>query len=131
MTKPAKISKPEAVDDGGFDDMYGSNWLGPDDIKKPFTTVIDSQERHHFPGLNGGKEKDKLALTLRNVRKPLVCNKTNALTLADAYARIRRLRRVSCSIVRFYVAKYSAALRSHGHVAKAQARPKLNLLGDA
>ena len=86
MAKTAKVSKPEESD-GGFDDMYGSNWLSPDDIKKPFRTVIESWERQTFPGPGGG-EKDKMVLTLKDVKKPAVLNKTNALNLAGAFGKL-------------------------------------------
>ena len=88
MAKQAKLSNSgNNGDDGGFDDMYGSNWLSPDDIKKPFRTTIEDWERQTFKGPNGGKEKDKMVLTLKDVKKPAVLNKTNALNLAGKYGK--------------------------------------------
>jgi hypothetical protein len=85
MAKQVKLSKSES-DDDAFNDMYGSNWLSPDDIKKPFTTTIEAWERQTFSG-PGGKEKDKVVLTLKEVKKPCVCNKTNVLNLSTEYAK--------------------------------------------
>jgi hypothetical protein len=88
MAKPAKISKPED-DTNGFDDMYGSKWLSPDDIKKPYRTVIEGWERQTFTGPNsGGKEVDKVVLKLKDIRKPAVLNKTNAISLATTYGKL-------------------------------------------
>jgi len=67
--------------------MYGSNWSSPDDIKKPFHTVIESWERQTFSAPGGG-EKDKMVLTLKDVKKPVVLNKTNALNLAGAFGKL-------------------------------------------
>lgn len=87
MAKPAKLSKPEASEDD-FNDMYGSNWLSPEDIKKPFTTIIEAWERQTFNGPGGGATKDKVVLTLRNIKKLAVLNKTNALNLATEYGKV-------------------------------------------
>jgi hypothetical protein len=82
-----QIKKPEVdEDDSDFLDMYSSNWLSPDDIKKPFTTTIESWERQTFKGPNGG-DKDKIVLGLKNVKKLAVLNKTNALNLASEYGK--------------------------------------------
>ena len=86
MAKQAKLSKPEASDDA-FDDMYGSNWLSPDDIKKPFTTTIETWERQTFTGQGGKGDKDKMVLTLKGVRKSAVLNKTNALAISSVYGK--------------------------------------------
>jgi hypothetical protein len=86
MAKNAKVSKMEESDDG-FDDLYGSAWLSPDDIKKPFRTVIESWERQTF-STPGGGEKDKYVLTLKDARKPCVLNKTNALNLAGTFGKL-------------------------------------------
>jgi hypothetical protein len=86
MAKPSKLSKPETSDDA-FEDMYGSNWLAPDDIKKPFYTTIVTWERQTFTGQTGKGDKDKMVLTLKDVKKSAVLNKTNALSLAAAYGK--------------------------------------------
>jgi hypothetical protein len=87
MAKQAKLAKPEEpYDDGGFDDMYGSNWLSPEDIRKPTQTSIEAWERSTFKGPNG-KDKDKIVLTLKGVKKPAVLNKTNATNMADAFGK--------------------------------------------
>jgi hypothetical protein len=87
MTKAAKLSKPEAIDDDVFSDMYGSNWFGPDDVRKMFTTLIESWERVTFAGIGGKAERDKIVLTLKGVKKPVPLNKTNALNLASAWGK--------------------------------------------
>ena len=87
MAKSAKAPISHSPDDGGFDDMYGSHWLSPEDIKKPFYSSIDAQERETFTGQGGGPEKSKLVLRLRGVKKPFVLNKTNALNLASTYGK--------------------------------------------
>jgi hypothetical protein len=87
MPMAKQVKHLEAADDGGFDDMYGSNWTSPDDIKRPLTAKIKAQERQTFKG-TGGAEKDKLVLTLEGVKKPVVCNKTNALNLATAFGKV-------------------------------------------
>jgi hypothetical protein len=86
MAKVAKVSKLEESD-GAFEELYGSHWLSPDDIKKPFRTVIESWERQTFSAPGGG-EKDKMVLTLKDVRKRCVVNKTNALSLASAFGKL-------------------------------------------
>jgi hypothetical protein len=83
MKGTAKLSKPASDD---FDDCYGSNWLGPDDAKKPIHSKPQTWERQTFKG-SDGKEKDKIVLTFEGVKKPCVVNKTNALSLAGAYGK--------------------------------------------
>ena len=69
-----------------FDDIYGSNYLAATDLKKPITTVIEQVEQEDF-ARQGEKKKMKVVLYLRGVRKPVIVNKTNALTLANAFGK--------------------------------------------
>jgi hypothetical protein len=85
MAKQAKLAHHEP-DTDAFEDMYGSNWLSPDDIKKAFRTTIEAWERQTF-NKGDGKEKDKMVLTLKGVKKQVVLNKTNALNLATMYGK--------------------------------------------
>ena len=85
--KPAKLAKPEENDDA-FNDMYGSAWVSPDDVKKPFRTTIEDWERQTFNVPGGKGEKDKIVLTLKGVKKKLVLNKTNALSLASKFGKV-------------------------------------------
>jgi hypothetical protein len=89
MAKPAKLSPPNSTgssDDGGYDDMYGSNWLSPDDVKKNFYAISKRQERQTFS--QGGKgEKDKVVIFFDGIKKGLVLNKTNAGSLASVYGK--------------------------------------------
>jgi hypothetical protein len=67
-----------------FDDLYGSNFLAATDLKKPITTVIEQIEYQDF-ARQGERKKMKAVLYLRGLKKPVVCNKTNALTLRGAF----------------------------------------------
>jgi hypothetical protein len=88
MAKSAKAQISNSTsDDLGFDDMYGSHWLSPDDVRKPFYSSIDEQEKQTFNGQGGQAAKDKIVLTLRGLRKKAVLNKTNALNLAEAWGK--------------------------------------------
>jgi hypothetical protein len=86
MQKPAKLAKPEENDDA-FNDMYGSAWTSPDDIRKNFYSTIETQEPQAFDDGKKG-EKTKLVITLKGVKKPFVLNKTNALNLASVYGKV-------------------------------------------
>jgi hypothetical protein len=69
-----------------FDDLYGSNYLAATDLKKPITTVIEQVEQEDF-ARQGEKKKMKAVLYLRGVKKPVIVNKTNALSLATAFGK--------------------------------------------
>jgi hypothetical protein len=69
-----------------FDDLYGSNYLAATDLKKPITTVIEQVEQEDF-ARQGEKKKMKAVLYLRGLKKPVIVNKTNALTLATAFGK--------------------------------------------
>jgi hypothetical protein len=84
--KQAKLESPKSDSGFGFDEMYGGHWLAPDDVEKPFTTTIESWKRQSFA--NPGGSKDKLVLTLHDVRKPVVLNVTNARNLAAKYGKV-------------------------------------------
>ena len=88
MARQAKLSNSENNgDDDAFNDMYGSAWVSPDDIKKPFYSRIEAWERQTFNVTGGKGEKDKYVLTLRGLKKKLVLNKTNALNLAIVHGK--------------------------------------------
>ncbi len=67
-----------------FDDLYGSNFLAATDLKKPITTVIEQIEYQDF-ARQGERKRMKAVLHLRGLKKPVVCNKTNALTRREAF----------------------------------------------
>ena len=90
MAKSVKHSGAGAGNGGGmneddFNDMYGTKFLGPDDVK-PTRTVIDAVGKEIFDRPDGRSEA-KLLLHFRDFRKPLPCNKTNAHNLASAYGK--------------------------------------------
>jgi hypothetical protein len=62
-----------------FDDLYGSKYLAATDLKKPFTSTIEEVDRQDF-ARQGERQKMKVVLQLKSVKKPVVVNKTNALT---------------------------------------------------
>jgi hypothetical protein len=66
--------------------MYGTKYLGPDDVKKPTTTLTDAVGKEIFDRPDGRSEA-KVLLHFKAFRKPLPCNKTNALNLASAYGK--------------------------------------------
>jgi hypothetical protein len=74
------------MNEDDFNDMYGTKYLGPDDVKKPTTTVIDAVGKEIFDRPDGRSEA-KALLHFRDFRKPLPCNKTNAYNLATDYGR--------------------------------------------
>lgn len=69
-----------------FDDLYGNQYLAASDVKRPFTTTIETVEMVDF-ARQGERKKMKAVLTLKGVKKPLVVNKTNALSLSEAYGK--------------------------------------------
>jgi hypothetical protein len=69
-----------------FDDLYGSKFLAASDVKKPFTATIKEVEKQDF-ARQGERSKVKVVLTLKSVRKPVVCNKTNALSLSEEFGK--------------------------------------------
>jgi hypothetical protein len=69
-----------------FDDLYGSNFLAATDLKKSITTVIEQVEQQDF-ARQGERKKMKAVLHLRGIKKPVIVNKTNALTLAAAFGK--------------------------------------------
>jgi hypothetical protein len=92
MTKNVKHSGAGGGNGGGglneddFNDMYGTKYLGPDDVKKPTATMTDSVDKEIFDRPDGRSEA-KVLLHFKAFRKPLPCNKTNALNLASAYGK--------------------------------------------
>jgi hypothetical protein len=69
-----------------FDDMYGSQYLAATDLKKPITTMIEQVETDDF-ARQGERKKVKAVLHFRGMKKPMICNKTNALVLAAAFGK--------------------------------------------
>ena len=69
-----------------FDDLYGSQYLVASDLKKPFTATIEEVEQQDF-ARQGERQRMKAVLHLKDVRKPIVLNKTNALNLAEAFGK--------------------------------------------
>jgi hypothetical protein len=67
-----------------FEDLYGSKYLAASDIKKPFTAIIETVDKLDF-ARQGERQKMKVVLTLKGQHKPVVVNKTNALTLSEAF----------------------------------------------
>jgi hypothetical protein len=70
------------AEDSDFDDLYGSKYLAASDVKKPFSAAITEVEKQDF-ARQGERSKVKVVLTLKGVRKPIICNKTNALSLSE------------------------------------------------
>ena len=69
-----------------FDDLYGSNFLAATDLKKPITAIVEQVEQQDF-ARQGERRKMKAVLHVRGIKKPIVVNKTNALTLAAAFGK--------------------------------------------
>jgi hypothetical protein len=69
-----------------FDDLYGSQYLTASDLKKPFTSVIEEVDKQDF-ARQGERQKIKVVLHLKGVRKPIIVNKTNALNLSEQYGK--------------------------------------------
>jgi hypothetical protein len=64
-----------------FDDLYGSQYLAA-----PFTSVVEEVDKQDF-ARQGERQKMKVVLHLKGVRKPIVVNKTNALNLSEQYGK--------------------------------------------
>jgi hypothetical protein len=69
-----------------FDDLYGSNFLAATDLKKPITAIVEQVEQQDF-ARQGERRKMKAVLHVHGIKKPIVVNKTNALTLAAAFGK--------------------------------------------
>jgi hypothetical protein len=69
-----------------FDDLYGSQYLAAADLKKPFTTAIEEIDEQDFARQGEGQRLKKV-LRLKGVRKPVVLNKTNALSLGEEFGK--------------------------------------------
>jgi hypothetical protein len=69
-----------------FDDLYGSKYLAASDVKKPFTTTVEAVDKVDF-ARQGERQKMKVILELKGIRKPVVVNKTNALNLSEEWGR--------------------------------------------
>jgi hypothetical protein len=69
-----------------FDDLYGSQFLAATDLKKPFTATIEAVTKQDF-ARQGERQKMKVVLHLKGVRKPIVVNKTNALSLSEEFGK--------------------------------------------
>jgi hypothetical protein len=69
-----------------YDDLYGSRFLAATDLKAPVNVVIDRIEQETF-ARDGGPSRQKAVLYFKGRTKAVVCNKTNAAMLADAYGK--------------------------------------------
>ena len=69
-----------------FDDLYGSQYLAATDVKRPFAAAIEDIDEQDF-ARQGERPRVKKVLHLKGVRKPIVLNKTNALSLAEAFGK--------------------------------------------
>jgi hypothetical protein len=69
-----------------FDDLYGSQYLAAADLKKPFTAAIEEIDEQDFAH-QGERQRLKKVLHFKGVRKPIVLNKTNALTLVEEFGK--------------------------------------------
>jgi hypothetical protein len=76
----------ESIMSEDFDDLYGSQYLAASDVKKPFVTTIETVDKMDF-ARQGERSKMKAVLILKGVKKPVVCNKTNALYLSEAFGK--------------------------------------------
>ena len=91
MAKTIKSSGTRTSNSGGmseddFNNMYGTKYLSSDDVRKSTETVITTIEREVFDRTDGRSEA-KALLHFKAFPKPCVCNKTNALSLAEAYGK--------------------------------------------
>jgi len=62
-------------------DAYPSKWLAAADFDEPTIVTISTVDMQEFKTDSGGKEQ-KIILEFEEYDKPMVCNKTNANTLA-------------------------------------------------
>jgi hypothetical protein len=69
-----------------FEDLYGSQYLAATDLKKPFTAVVEEINKQDF-ARQGERQKMKVVLHLKGVKKPIVVNKTNALSLSEQFGK--------------------------------------------
>jgi hypothetical protein len=69
-----------------YDDLYGSRFLAATDLKAPTNAVIERIEQETFTR-DGGPSRRKAVLFFKNRVKGIVCNKTNAITLGDAFGK--------------------------------------------
>lgn len=65
-----------------LDDIFGSDRLSAADIKRPIEVVIDSVTPVKFD------DGPKLEISFDGCEKKLLCNKTNAKTIAKAYGAV-------------------------------------------
>jgi len=69
-----------------FNDLYGTRYLSAADIPKGgMAATIESYELEDLKDKQSGASRRRVVLTLEDVKKQLVINKTNAMALAEAY----------------------------------------------
>jgi hypothetical protein len=85
-TSPLLEPAMELIMAEDFDDLYGSQYLAATDLKRPFTAVIEEIDKQDF-ARQGERQKMKVVLHLKGVKKPIVVNKTNALSLSEHYGK--------------------------------------------
>src|SRR5262245_17621948 len=69
-----------------FDDLYSGRFLAASDLKGPVTATIERIEEETFEQ-TGKPARRKAVLYFRKARKPVILNKTNAITLAAAFGK--------------------------------------------
>lgn len=69
-----------------YDDLYGSRFLGSSDLTGPVTATITKVEREAFVR-PGEPTRTKAVIYVRNGKKGVVCNKTNAKTLTASFGK--------------------------------------------
>jgi hypothetical protein len=69
-----------------FDDLYGGQYLAATDLKQGVFAVIEKIESGVF-ARDGKTSRPKMVLHFRDAKKPVILNKTNAVTLASAYGK--------------------------------------------
>jgi hypothetical protein len=85
-TSPLLAPEMETNMSEDFDDLYGSQYLAATDLKKPFTAVVEEVDKQDF-ARQGERQKMKVVVHLKGVKKPIVVNKTNALNLSEQYGK--------------------------------------------
>ena len=68
-----------------INDVYPSKWLVAADIPGPTIVTIRKAEIQRFKGQDGKADEDKVIVQFDRYEKAMVCNKTNATTIASFY----------------------------------------------
>jgi hypothetical protein len=90
MAKKVTVPNNNPDPDSDFNNMYGTRFLSADDVKKPTRTMITAVDREIFDRPDGRSEaKATLTFNFKDFTKPMVCNKTNAASLANSFGLYR------------------------------------------